>query len=488
MPGLAAMLFNSLSFLGWFAVVTVAYYAVPHRVRWGLLLVASLHFYATFDARYVILLCGVTAVTYAAGRMIAGSAGRMRRWVFAVSVVAVVGALLVFKYADFAVETVEALAAATGLAGALPRLPRLDLVVAVGLSFYTFSCVSYLADVHAGRLPAEAHVGRFAVYVAFFPKLLAGPIERARPFLDQARVPVAFQTAEVTAGLQLVLWGLFKKVVVADRLAQFVDGAYALPAFAGPADLVLATYFFAFQIYCDFSGYSDMAIGCAKVLGFDLAENFRRPYLARSVPEFWADRWHVSLASWFRDYVYIPLGGSRVAAWRRHRNVLVVFLVSGLWHGASWTFVAWGGLNGILQVVSIATRRARSHLAARSPFLPVVHVVWNRVATFHLILGTWVFFRAATWSDAMTVFTRVTAAAGDLPRLLAIRIANGEVILSLGLVASLLAVEVIDERRPVTERLSARPVALRWAAYYAVLALLVVLGVWDLQRFVYMQF
>ena len=184
------------------------------------------------------------------------------------------------------------------------------------MSFYSFSCVSYLADVYAGRLPAERHFGRFALYISFFPKLLAGPLERAKPFLAQLDVPVRFSSAGVTAGLQLMLWGLFKKVVIADRLAPFVDAAYRQPTFASPADLVIATYFFAFQLYCDFSGYSDIAIGTAKVLGFDLMENFRRPYLATSVREFWASRWHLSLSAWFRDYLYIPLGGSRVSTFR----------------------------------------------------------------------------------------------------------------------------------------------------------------------------
>ena len=267
------------------------------------------------------------------------------------------------------------------------------------------------------RLPAERHFGRFALYISFFPKLLAGPLERARPFLSRLDVPVRFSSAGVTAGLQLMLWGLFKKVVIADRLAPFVDAAYRQPAFASPADLVIATYFFAFQLYCDFSGYSDIAIGTAKVLGFDLMENFRRPYLATSVREFWANRWHLSLSAWFRDYLYIPLGGSRVSSFRLYLNLMVVFLVSGLWHGANWTFVVWGGLNGLYQVIGLMMARG-SRRAARDAGRSVVGSLIGGVVTFHLVLITWVFFRAASLSDAVTVLSRVGGAAAVLPRLL----------------------------------------------------------------------
>ena len=282
------MLFNSFSFLAFFAVLGAVYYAIPHRLRWPLLVAASLYFYAAFSITYVALLIGVTLIAYLAGLALgAAPDSRRSRIVLAVGVVSVLGALVIFKYYDFFAGTLDVLLANVGLASAVPLFPRLGLVVAVGLSFYTFSCVSYLADVYAGRLLPERHVGHFAVYVSFFPKVLAGPIERAQPLLSQLRRPVSFSAAEVTLGLQLMLWSLFKKVVIADRLAAFVDTAYGLPAFASPADLVLATYFFAFQLYCDFSGYSDMAIGAAKVLGIDLMENFRRPYLSTSVPEFW---------------------------------------------------------------------------------------------------------------------------------------------------------------------------------------------------------
>ncbi len=483
------MLFNSFSFLAFFAIVAVAYWALPHRFRWPLLLAASVYFYSTFSLGYLLLLAVVTGVTYAAGLAVdrVGDA-RRRKAIFVTSVVAVVSALLFFKYYDFFADSLGSVLGTAGAGSLFPRFPRLDLVLFVGLSFYTFSCVSYLADVYARRLAPERHFGYFALYVAYFPKLLAGPIERANPFLTQVREPARFSGATMTMGLQLLAWGLFKKVVIADNLAVFVDAAYAQPAFASPADLVLATYFFAFQLYCDFSGYSDMAIGTSMVLGIRLMENFRRPYLSTSVPEFWAKRWHLSLAGWFRDYMYIPLGGNRVSRLRQCVNLMAVFVVSGLWHGANWTFVVWGGLNGFYQVVSLLTRGVREKLAGvvRIPAWPLT--AFQMLLTFHLILITWVFFRAASIGDALTVISRVLESSAALPAMLRVRVFTGEVGFAIALVVVLLAIEVLDERKPLWERVRPLPVPVRWAVYYALIAAVIVFGSWQLQSFVYMQF
>lgn len=474
------MLFNSFSFLGYFAVLLIVYYASPHRYRWALLLLASVVNYAAFRVEYVLLLLGVTLVGYVSAGVIGSSATEThrKRWL-GLSVSLVLGSLFVNKYYDFFARSVNE--ASDGLV-----LRQLDLVVAAGLSFYAFSCVSYLVDVYRGILPPEKHFGRFALFIAYFPKLLAGPIERAKPFLSQLDVPVRFRSAVVTSGLQLILWGLFKKVVIADRLAVIVDAAYRAPSFSSPADLLIATYFFAFQLYCDFSGYSDIAIGTSRALGLDLMENFRRPYLSRTVREFWAERWHLSLSAWFRDYVYIPLGGSRVSVFRKSLNLMIVFLVSGLWHGANWTFVVWGGLNGLFQVVGSLVRtggRAGSR-PARSPLLAVM----SGVVTFHMVLMTWVFFRAASIGDAMTVFSRVFSGWSTLPRLLMTRLQDPTIVLSIGLIAVLLVVEAFDDLRSMWARLDARPIYLRWAAYYALLLALLVLGNWNVAQFVYMQF
>jgi alginate O-acetyltransferase complex protein AlgI len=452
------VLFNSFGFLAFFAALVPIYYLTAHRYRWLLLTAASLFFYATFNIAYLALLLAVSAVAYGAARLIDRPAAR--RGVFAGAILVIVALLAIAK-----------LVPAAGFAGA------------AGLSFYSLSAISYLADVYRGDLPAERHVGRLLLYLAFFPKLLAGPIERARPFLGQLTAPVAFDGVRVVSGLQLVLWGLFKKVVIADRLAAFVDAAYGQPGFAPPADLVIATYFFAFQLYCDFSGYSDMAIGTARVLGIELMENFRRPYLSGSVAEFWSRRWHLSLASWFRDYVYIPLGGSRTSRARHALNLMVVFVLSGAWHGANWTFLVWGGLNGLYVAASTVMRRERSAVA-RGVAMRVLRVI----VTFHAVLLTWVFFRAASLSDAATIVERTAAAVSQLPRLLWVRLQDSAILLAIATIAVLVIVEVVDEGRPMWDRLRERPIALRWAVYYAILAALLVMGTWNLRQFVYMQF
>ncbi len=483
------MVFNSFGFLAFFGVVVVAYYASPHRHRWMLLLAASLYFYAAFNVTYLPLLVGITLVAYAGGLAIGASLGQPRkRAVLAVGIVAVLGPLSVFKYYDFFVRSLAAALVNAGPSGSQLHVRTLELGAAAGLSFYTFSCVSYLADVYAGRLEPERHLGRLAVYVAFFPKLLAGPLERAKPFLAQLIRPVSFSSAGVTAGLQLMLWGLFKKVVIADRLAAIVDASYRRPTFASPADLALATYLFAFQIYCDFSGYSDIAIGAARVLGFDLMENFRRPYFSTSVREFWSGRWHLSLMAWFRDYLYIPLGGSRVSKLRVYVNVMAVFLVSGLWHGANWTFVVWGALNGLYFIVFLVVNGDGKTAVRSMRPAPAVSSFLCRLGTFHLILVTWVFFRAASISDAATILSRVSGSLPSLPHLLRVRLTSGGMPVTLALVGVLLAIEALDETAPFWQRLSAQPTFVRWPVYYALLFAMIVLGNWNLQQFVYMQF
>jgi alginate O-acetyltransferase complex protein AlgI len=455
------VLFNSFGFLAFFAAFVPVYYLTAHRYRWLLLTAASLFVYATFRVEYLGLLFVVSFLAWGAASVIGTAATiRTRKVVLVLAVVAIVEILMAAKL-----------------------VPRFRFLGAAGLSFYSLSAISYLVDVYRRELAAERHFGRLLLYLAFFPKLLAGPIERARPFLEQVAAPVAFDGARVVSGLQLLLWGLFKKVVIADRLATFVDAAYGQPAFAPPADLVIATYFFAVQLYCDFSGYSDMAIGTARVLGIELMENFRRPYLSGSVAEFWSRRWHLSLASWFRDYVYIPLGGSRTSRARHGLNLMVVFVLSGAWHGANWTFLVWGGLNGLYVAASTVMRREHAAVARG-----VAMRVLGAFVTFHAVLLTWVFFRAASLDDAATIFKRTAGAVPLLPRLLWVRLQDPTILLGIATIAVLVIVEVADEGRPVWDRLRERPVALRWAVYYAILAALLVLGTWNLRQFVYMQF
>jgi D-alanyl-lipoteichoic acid acyltransferase DltB (MBOAT superfamily) len=449
------------------------------------LLIVSLYFYSTFRPDYLALLFYAIAVAWGAGLCL-GKLGRTRAGslVLAAAVVAELVVLGAFKYFDFLVDTLNSLTRPLGDIA----LPRLGLLLPVGLSFFTFSCLSYLIDVHRGRIAAERHAGKLAVYVSFFPKLLAGPIERSGPFLAQLATPSRFDYDQFATGLQLMLWGLFKKVVIADRLAAFADTGFHAPTFASPVTLVIAVYCYAFQIYCDFSGYSDIAIGAARVLGFELMENFRRPYLARSVHEFWSRRWHLSLMAWWRDYLYIPLGGSRVPWWRHYLNILVVFLVSGLWHGANWTFVAWGGLNGLYQVVQAALGGLRGRLAWQWRPPGWLSTAASVLLTFHLVALAWIFFRAASLQDAVTVIVRIYTALPRFGGLARNYNWTGELMFAVALVAFLIGVEVFDERVGVRGFLARSPLVVRWSAYYGLIGMLLLFGVWGLNRFVYMQF
>lgn len=481
------MLLNSFSFLWFFALVAVVYYSIPGRFRWVLLLVASYYFYSAFELAYLVLLAYATAAAYVFGRLVEdGSQNPRGKLWLGLGVLAQLSVLAVFKYADFLLESVESALAPFSLFQNALAIPRLGWLLPVGLSFFTFSCVSYIIDCYRGKLRAERHLGHLAVYVAFFPKLVAGPIERATSFLPQLREGATFDPVRVAFGLQLLLWGLFKKVVIADRLAEFVDAGFTNTAFQSPVTVLISVYFYAFQIYCDFSGYSDMAIGLAAILGFTLIENFRRPYLSRNIAEFWSKRWHISLANWFRDYLYIPLGGSRMSRPRFYLNVMVVFAVSGLWHGASWTFVIWGAINGFYQVIWLMLAGLRQRLAAVIP-----GALWTAISvllTFHLIVFAWVFFRAATLSGAIAIFDRVWSALSLYPSLLRTYNWTPEFWLSLTLIVVLMIVECFDEVRSIFHRIAALPLLPRWGLYYSMIACLLVIGRWSGAEFVYMQF
>jgi len=482
---------NALPFLGLFAGLVVVYYLIPHRFRWLLLLLGSLSFYGTFKVGYLALLAGFTLFIYLMSLATAARQGGPRRGLLVGGLVGGVIPLLVFKYYNFFLGSLDTVWV-SWLGLSAPSITRLGWLLPAGLSFYTFSCMSYLVDVYRGRLPVEKHLGRMALYVAFFPKLLAGPIDRATTFLPQLLKPVRFNGEEVALGLQMMLWGLVKKVVIADRLAVFVNQIYQSPGTASPVDLVLASYFFAFQIYCDFSGYTDMAIGMGRVLGINLMENFRRPYFSTSINEFWTQRWHISLTRWFRDYMFIPLGGSRVAKWRFYLNLMAVFAVSGLWHGAAWTFVIWGSLQGAWQVLTLMTAGVRQKIARLLRVPGKVGTLISTITVFHMVLTGWVFFATGymggSLKDALSVFSRVGKAITDLPSQFADKAYDGGLLLSFGLLGALVLVEVMEERWNLWEKLRARPVYVRWAVYYAMAITLIAIGVWQQTRFVYMGF
>jgi D-alanyl-lipoteichoic acid acyltransferase DltB (MBOAT superfamily) len=459
------MLFNSLQFAVFFPVVTVLYFALPQRLRWLHLLIASCIFYMAFIPAYVLILAFTIVVDYFAGILIERSRGAARRAMLLASLAANIGVLAVFKYLAFLADGLLAL---LHLGGFHASFPALHIILPIGLSFHTFQAMSYTIEVYRGKQPAERHFGIYALYVMFYPQLVAGPIERPQILLHQFREHHAFDYGRVTDGLKLMAMGLFKKIVIADQLAPAVNRTFEhLDQHHGLA-LVIAVVSFAFQIYYDFCGYSEIAIGSAQVMGFRLMTNFDAPYFSRSVTEFWR-RWHISLSTWFRDYVYYPLGGSRVSTPRWCLNIMIVFLVSGLWHGASWTFVAWGAIHGVLLIVENLPQRLLG------PGLAAPSRTWWRdalaiVRTFVLVCVAWVFFRAATFSDAWYV---LSSACRDLPYdlhlLLSGRCPAGiqpaaTVLMALA-VAGTLLVEYLNRSQPIWTRIAVWPAACRLAVY-----------------------
>jgi len=399
------MLFNSVIFLIFFPIVTFLYFVMPHRYRWLLLLLASCYFYMSFVPVYILILFFTIAVDFIAGRYIEKSSGKRRKLFLILSILANVGVLFFFKYFNFFNHN---MIRAVGLLGWNYPIKDLTFLLPVGLSFHTFQSISYTIEVFRGNQKSERHFGIFALYVMFYPQLVAGPIERPQNLLHQFYEKHQFDFERVGSGLRRMLWGFFKKIVIADRLSFFVSQVFNNVYDYQGISLVIATVFFAFQIYCDFSGYTDIALGAAEVMGFKLMNNFNRPYISRSISEFWK-RWHISLSTWFRDYVYIPLGGNRVIWWRVGINILIVFLLSGLWHGANWTYIFWGGLNGLYLISSsltVAIRKKITSIIGLDHF-PKIQKLWQIGITFSLTCFAWIFFRANTFVDAKYIIKNI---------------------------------------------------------------------------------
>jgi D-alanyl-lipoteichoic acid acyltransferase DltB (MBOAT superfamily) len=483
------MPFNSYQFLLFLPLVLFAYYALPHRYRWALLLVASYRFYAGWSPVFLIWIAISTLTGYALARLIGRtSRQRWRAGLLALAVVTNLGMLLALKYVDFFGNTWRALSGQTTATGPLLA----SIVLPVGVSFYTLQVIGYTIDVYRGRIASEKHLGMFALYVSFFPKLVAGPLERADHLLPQLRRENTFEVARVVSGLRRVLWGLFKKVVVADRLAVYVNAVYAQPLDHAGWTIVTATLFCGVQIYADFSGYSDIAIGTAQMFGLELIENFRQPYCAPSVSEFWR-RWHISLSTWFRDYLYIPLGGNRVPRWRWYLNLFVVFLVSGLWHGANWTFVVWGSLHGAYVVAEVWSRKARDWIArAVHVESQGVRTVLGTATTFILVSFAWIFFQSPSVSHALVLvrnMLRFGVASDILAPWAGLTDAPGiEMALAWGLVGLLALVHVRQARMlPLPAVVMERP-WVRWCADLLLALAVVNLGVVSKMPFIYAGF
>lgn len=410
------MLFNSLHFLIFFPVVVGIYYLIPQKIRTYWLLAASYYFYMCWNAKYVVLLLFSTIVTYVSGlwieRCVDGAQEERRRrrkkLCVAVCFLLNLSILFLFKYLDFGIESLNAVLSHLHIA---LHAPEFDLLLPVGISFYTFQALGYTMDVYRGEIRAEKNFFQYALFVSFFPQLVAGPIERSKNLLCQLDRPAKPTPDSLRDGCLLMLWGYFLKVVLADRIAVFVDAVYGdFETYTG-VYLIVATVLFAVQIYCDFSGYSVIAMGTAKILGIRLMENFDAPYLSTSVAEFWR-RWHISLSGWFRDYLYIPLGGNRKGRLRKYGNLLITFGVSGLWHGADWSYVIWGLLNGVYQIIgdvlSPVKKKAAAFLGIKEDSLS--HRGIRMVATFFLVDLAWVFFRADSALHALRIIKRMFTA------------------------------------------------------------------------------
>ncbi len=470
------MLFNSLEYCLFFPTVVLAYFALPGRWRWAWLLGASCLFYMAFRPIYILILALTIVVDYIAGLWIAEAQGRKRKAYLALSIVANVGVLAIFKYWPFLQQNAGWFAQ---LAGTRNPLPVLDMVLPIGLSFHTFQAMSYTIEVYRGAQAPERHLGRYALYVMYFPQLVAGPIERPQNLLPQlARIDDARFSADAAAsGLRLILWGLLKKVVVADRLAGMVDSVYFDVRQADSPALLVAAYAFSVQIYCDFSAYSDIARGSSRLLGIELMKNFDRPYESRSLTEFWR-RWHISLSTWFRDYVYVPLGGSRRGRVVTARNLLIVFLLSGLWHGANWTFVIWGAIHGLFVAASTFTKREA----------PSGKLDLRALLVFHVVTLAWIFFRAPSLAEALVYLRRLVTAGGWLAKSTHGLGAPREVVITVVLATAVLVGERLGARHNWVARLTAAPRPLRWGVYYAAIIAFACLGRVTNQQFIYFQF
>ncbi|MBY0536925.1 MAG: MBOAT family protein [Chitinophagaceae bacterium] len=402
------MLFNSITFFLFLIPVFTLYWLIGSgrlRAQQALILVASYFFYGWWDWRFLLLLIGSTVMDYGFGLLLGKESKHRKLWLV-LSIVNNLGVLLFFKYYNFFIESFQLMLKGIGW-NIHPTL--LHIALPVGISFYTFHGMSYVFDIYRDKQKPVRNFLEYAVFVCFFPLLVAGPIERASHLIPQIQAKKPFNTAQAFAGLRLMLWGFFKKVVIADTLAVAVAPAFRGHEHLNGSSLVLAAIYFSIQIYGDFSGYSDIALGTSKLFGFELYSNFRFPYFSRNIAEFW-QRWHLSLTGWFRDYLYIPLGGSKNGKWITIRNTFIVFLVSGFWHGANYTFIFWGLIHALLFLPLLLhnkTKNFRNSVVAEGKALPSLKELFQMLSTFLLVTASWVFFRSATLSDALSFFKQI---------------------------------------------------------------------------------
>lgn len=471
------MLFNSLQFLIFFAALFVTYYKlVPDRYRWILLLFASCYFYMAFVPKFIIVLFFLIIIDYTLGLAIHSASGSKRKVFLIGSIISNLGILFFFKYFNFFNESVAEIAHLIHW-NYSPLL--IQIALPLGLSFHIFQSLSYVIEVYKGRQKPERNLGIYALYVMFFPQLVAGPIERPQHMLHQFHEPHSFNALNIRRGLELMAWGFFKKLVIADKIAPIVNYVYGNVGEVGGVAVVIAALLFTYQIYCDFSGYSDIAVGSALVFGYDLTRNFDRPFASRSIAEFWR-RWHISLSSWLRDYLYYPISFSRknISKIWLHFSLFITFVLIGLWHGANWTFVIFGALHGFYMIFSLWTAGARKKMLQSK--------VWQTLCVFVLVSASFVFFRAENITHAFEIFSRMGNM--SLFKLSDLGVGMRSLIVVFGAILFLEFVQYIQAKKNTIFILEKYSRAKRWLWYYALVFSVLLLGSLGSQTFIYFQF
>ena len=483
------MLFNSVDYLIFFPLVVALYFTIPGKWRWVLLLLASYFFYMCWKAEYVVLIMITTIIDYLVGIKIGETKEKKKKkkWLV-ISVIVNLGMLAGFKYLNFLSGSMNWLFGEMDIAR---QFPVFNVLLPVGISFYIFQSLSYTIDVYRGSVKPERHLGIFALYVSFFPQLVAGPIERSSNLIPQFYGNHVFSQQRLVSGLKLMLWGFFKKVVIADRLGLFVAKVYDNPGMFHGLPVILATVMFAFQLYCDFSGYTDIARGSARVMGYDLMINFNRPLIAKSLRDFW-NRWHISLTTWFRDYLLYSLPyirNKKIIMGLMYRNLVITYLLMGLWHGASWNFVIFGMLNGVLLVIETVTERQRNRLfeVTRLDKVPVIKGFITNIITFLILISTMVFFRARNLTDCGMIFLNSFDFSNTGLALKAI-LKDNEVLFGILMVIFLMTAEYLHEKYDLVRFVSKRHIVIRWAGYIGFVFFVLLMGVLHKQAFLYFQF
>lgn len=491
------MLFNSLAFGIFLPVVFIIYWAIPHKYRWIMLLAASWYFYMCWNPRYVLLILFTSLVTWAAARLAGETSDKKKKKFYLVlALIICLGLLSFFKYFNFVSNSVTDILKAFTIQ---LHPVTLKLVLPAGISFYTFQSLGYAIDVYRGKVKPEKNFFKYALFISFFPQIMAGPIGRADQLMPQLFEERQFDRKKASEGLRQMLWGYFKKMIIADTLVTYVDAVFNNAKGNFGLTLIAATVMFTFEIYCDFSGYSDIAIGTAKLMNIDLMTNFNSPYFARSVREFWS-RWHISLSTWFRDYVYIPLGGNRCSEKRNALNVMITFLLSGLWHGASWTYVIWGGLHGIYQVTEnfchkhLAKKEYRS-MKEKDIKRSVPWSIAHGILTFILVSFAWSFFRANTVSDALYIASHMHRGLAHISNsyvmmLTSMGLDTEKLLWVAGYIVVLMAVDFVALRHNIYEEFGKWKLPVRWVIYVCLTVFIIVMKLHNgtNQQFIYFQF